>query len=344
MENKILEMIENAKNKISKALIETEYNYYTEEIAKDYGIFLTTAIEYGLVTNESELDLFKINNVRYFDGNAYASWGYHNLTIQKRFFVERNEEERRNVLFHELIHSLMENIFSFDNTYFRNFSRFLKSIDDLLTKDQIKNIRDKFPDMFQSKYYDKNYNAVSESFQTFNEVTTQYLTEILTANSYRKNRQQAKQFQSKIFLDNDYFVSDFSTYPEYEQIFLSFLRTINGFGNIQSNDELFCKWFMMLREGTVWNQIISTYKSKGNIELLFEFLITFAALRHAKESSMGLDVVYQSDKELLTRNLIELDCKLKKNRNFDDESVFDYVEYPDVVEPTEVIRITPRKK
>ena len=28
----------------------------------------------------------------------------------------------------------------------------------------------------------------------------------------------------------------------------------------------------------------------------------------------------------------------------DDECVFDYVEYPDVVEPVEIIRITPRKK
>lgn len=344
MENKILELIENASNKISNALVETEYKSYTEQIVRDYSIFLITIIEYGLIKDETELDLFKINTVKYFDGNAYASWGYHNLTIQKRFFVERNDEERRNVLFHELIHSLMEKLFTFDNPYFANFGKFLKNIDNLLTKDRINNIRRKFPDIFQSKYYDKNYNVVSESFQTFNEVTTQYLAEILTADSYSKNKQSPKHFQSKIFIENDYFLSDFSIYPEYEQIFLNFLRTINGFGNIESNDDLFYKWFMMLREGTIWNQIISTYKSKGNIELLFEFLISFAALRHAKESSMGIDVVYQGDKEVLTKSLIELDNKLKQNRNLDDECIFDYVEYPDVVEPVEIIRLTPRKK
>ena len=59
---------------------------------------------------------------------------------------------------------------------------------------------------------------------------------------------------------------------------------------------------------------------------------------------MGLDVVYQGDKETLTKKLIELDNKLKQNRNLDDEYIFDYVEYPDVVEPVLRIQITPRKK
>ena len=71
-----------------------------------------------MVLNEKELSLFEINEVKYFDGNAYASWLLHSLTLQKRFFVERTKEERRNVLFHELIHSLMEQLFNLDNSYY----------------------------------------------------------------------------------------------------------------------------------------------------------------------------------------------------------------------------------
>ena len=115
MELKIEEMIIVAKNKISDALKQTEYSSYINEIVEDYAIFIRVCIENGLIKNESELELFRINDVKYFEGNAYASWIWHKLTLQKRFFVERTKEERRNVLFHELIHSLMEQLFDNDN-------------------------------------------------------------------------------------------------------------------------------------------------------------------------------------------------------------------------------------
>ena len=107
-------------------------------------------------------------------------------------------------------------------------------------------------------------------------------------------------FSSKILTDNNGLLSDFSTYPEYEQIFLDFLRTINGFGQIDNNDELFNKWLVMLSNGSIWNQMICTYKNKDNLPLLFDFLISFGALRIAKEKAMGIGVEYLGDKEKLT--------------------------------------------
>ena len=174
MELKIEEMIIVAKNKISDALKQTEYSSYINEIVEDYAIFIRVCIENGLIKNESELELFRINDVKYFEGNAYASWIWHKLTLQKRFFVERTKEERRNVLFHELIHSLMEQLFNFDNLYYKNFLNYIKRMDENLSSEQFDKIRKKYIDIFNGKYYEKNSNLVCEAMQTFNEVTTQY--------------------------------------------------------------------------------------------------------------------------------------------------------------------------
>ena len=81
MELKIEEMIIVAKNKISDALKQTEYSSYINEIVEDYAIFIRVCIENGLIKNESELELFRINDVKYFEGNAYASWIWHKLTL-----------------------------------------------------------------------------------------------------------------------------------------------------------------------------------------------------------------------------------------------------------------------
>ena len=343
--NKITnEMVNNFYEKLNQELQNTEYLNYIPQIVNDYRAFLVTAISNGLIRNLEGLKLFEVYEIKYFDGNAYASWNNHVLSLQKRFFVERTDEERRNVLFHELIHSLINKLLSHDNNNFgwENFIRFEQNINSLMTKEQIKMIRDKYSDIFTSPYYNRDEHMVMEVMQSFNEITTQYLAEILCFTSYRKNRPSPKHFSSKIFTDNHLFISDFCTYPEYEQIFLDFLRTINGFGNIENNDELFSKWFSMLQDGSIWNQIICTYKSKENMEILFDFLISFGALRLAKESSMGIGVEYGGNKEMLTKSIQELDEKLKKIRSYDSEVVFDYDEYPEI--EREVIRIGKRNK
>ena len=312
MNLKIDQMISVARNKISAALEDTEYFSYINEIVEDYAIFIKICIEKGLIKNEKELKLFEINNVKYFDGNAYASWLLHDLTLQKRFFVERTIEERRNVLFHELIHSLMEQLFNIDNLYYSNFLNYIKRLAQDLSQEQFDMLRKKYIDIFDSKYYEKSSNLVCEAMQTFNEVTTQYLAELLTNYSYGEPKKENSKFNSKIMMQNDHFKSFFVTYPEYEQLFINFLRTLNGFGSIEDNDELFHKWLNELKSGYIWDHIIGTYNREQNKELLLEFLAGFAAVRKAKESSMGIDVEYSGDRSLLTKNLIDLDTALIK--------------------------------
>ena len=339
----IKSMMNNAKILLNDALKDTEYANYVDEILDHYKEFLKTGLDTGLIKTEDYLSLYVIKDIKYYNGTQYANWVNHSLTLQKRYFVERNNEERRNVLFHELIHSLMEKLFSYDNEKYTDFTNYVKNIDSLLTEEQITNIKNKYKDIFTDKYFENNSNIVCESFKTFNEVTTQYLAEVLTAHSYKKEIKEPDYFSSKIFNRDDYFISDFSTYPEYEQIFINFLRTLNGFGKIQDNNELLQKWFTMLSTGDIWNHIIGSYKEQDNTELLFEFLIGFAALRKAKENSMGIGVEYEGDKELLTNSLIELDKKLKKNINLQDEKKYDYEEYPPINEHTGVLRFNKKR-
>ena len=342
MNLKINQMIETAKNKISDALAQTEYSSYINEIIEDYALFIKICIEKGLIKTEKELELFEINNVKYFDGNAYASWLLHDLTLQKRFFVERTREERRNVLFHELIHSLMERLFSFDNLQYKNFLNYIKRLDEYLTQEQFDIIKEKYIDIFSGKYYEKNSNVVCEAMQTFNEVTTQYLAELLTNYSYGKPKKANSPFDSKIMIQNNHFKSFFVTYPEYEQLFINFLRTLNGFGSIEDSDELFYKWFDALKNGYIWDHIIGTYNHDQNKELLLEFLIGFAAVRKAKESSMGIDVEYLGDRNLLTKSLIDLDTTLIQSINRNKIVTFSHESIPDL--QTEHITISFKRK
>ena len=342
MELKIEEMIIRAKNKISAALEQTEYSSYIGEIVEDYVVFIKVCIEKGLINNVSELELFKIDDVEYFEGNAYASWLWHKLTLQKRFFVERTKEERRNVLFHELIHSLMEQLFAIDNLYYKNFLNYIKRLDEVLSLEQFDKIREKYIDIFNGKYYEKNSNLVCDAMQTFNEVTTQYLAELLTNYSYGTKKKNNSVFESKIMIPNEHFKSFFVTYPEYEQLFLNFLRTLNGFGSIEDNDELFHKWFDGLQSGYIWDHIIGTYNNEQNKEILLDFLVGFGAVRKAKESSMGINVEYSGNKNLLTKNLIGLDCVLTQNINHNKDVRFLHESIPDL--PAEHISISFGKK
>ena len=49
-----------------------------------------------------------------------------------------------------------------------------------LAPEQFVILREIYIDLFSGKYYEKNSNVVCEAMQTFNEVTTQYLAELLT--------------------------------------------------------------------------------------------------------------------------------------------------------------------
>ena len=72
MDLKINKMIEIAKNKISDALTSTEFSSYINEIIYDYVVFIKACIENGLIKSEEDLELFRIDDVKYFEGNSYA--------------------------------------------------------------------------------------------------------------------------------------------------------------------------------------------------------------------------------------------------------------------------------
>ena len=331
------------EEKLSLALHNTGYASYTSKIVEDYRVFLYTAVNYGLINNMDDFHLFDVFDVEYFDGLAYASWNTHRMTIQKRFFIERTEEEQRNVIFHELLHSLVNKMISDENNNigFVNYVNFIHNMNSMLIPMQVGAIRSKYSDIFTTPYYNQSSNMAFDATQSFNEVTTQYLAETLCAISYGKPKMDMQTFSSKILTDNNGLLSDFSTYPEYEQIFLDFLRTINGFGQIDNNDELFNKWLVMLSNGSIWNQMICTYKNKDNLPLLFDFLISFGALRIAKEKAMGIGVEYLGDKEKLTSGILELDEKLKQLRNYDPETIFEFEEYQPI--QRETIKLSSRR-
>ena len=330
MDVKITQMIESAKNKISDALNKTEYSSYINEIVEDYATFIKVGIELNLITNENELELFRIDNVKYLDGNAYAYWLLNDLTLEKRFFLERTREERRNVLFHELIHALMAQLFNANNLYYYIFLNYIMRLAEISEKEQFDIIKEKYIDLFNTKYLEKNSNLIVEVMKSFNEVTTQYLAELLTNYSYKKTKKENSTFESKIMIKNSHFKSFFITYPEYEQLFMNFLRTLNGFGNIEDNDELFYKWFEELRSGYIWDHIIGTYNNEQSKELLLEFLIGFTAVRKAKEKYMGIDIKPYEGSELLTKNLIDLDNNLIKNQNHNKSITFQHESIPEL--------------
>lgn len=343
MDKRIEQLITIAREKISSALSQTEYSGCINEIVEDYAMFIRICTKKGLITNEESLEVFRIDSVEHFDGDSYASWLFHNLTLQKRFFVERTKEERRNVLFHELIHSLMEKLFSYSNLYYNNFLNYIMRLDENLASEHFDVIRKRYADIFTDQKYERNAAIVFEAMQTFNEATTQYLAELLTNYSYGRPKKESTKFDSKIMTQNDHFKSFFVTYPEYEQLFINFLRTLNGFGSIEDNDELFYKWFDELKSGYIWDRIIGTYNCEQSKGLLLEFLAGFGAVRLAKESCMEIGIEYQGDRSILTNNLINLDLELIKNRNHNDNVIFSHEIIPDLPAISSTAFIAPRK-
>lgn len=329
IESEIIRFRECAKDNLHKGLNNTIYSDKAESILSDYLEFLKIGIVFGLITLEN-INMYTIKEVVFNEkGNAYASWCLGTLTIQPRFFLERNREEQRNVLFHELIHSLMEGLIVI-NDYATNFSNFCAKIGDYLNQDEINFIFEKYKGIIElSNYYiNKPSNLACEVKNFINESTTQNLAEILTAKSLGKTREKYKKFDSKIFTDDIMLQSNFATYPEYQQVFNSFLRTINGLGTIENDEELFLEYFKMLQSGSIWQQIIGTYFEKNKIPDLFEFLMTLSVLKKAKESSMGIKVVYNGDKNKLTQLVNSMFIKMNQLRNIDEPQNYPFVEFP----------------
>lgn len=329
IENEIIRLRECAKDNLHKGLNNTIYSDKADSILSDYLEFLKIGISFGLVNLEN-INMYVIKKVTFNEkGNAYALWCQGTLTIYPRFFLERNREEQRNVLFHELIHSLMEGLIVI-NDYVANFSNFCAKIRDYLNQDEINFIFEKYKGIIElSNYYiNKPSNLACEVKIFINESTTQNLAEILTAKSLGKTREKYKKFDSKILTDDTMLQSNFVTYPEYQQVFNSFFRTINGLGTIESDEKLFLTYFKMLKSGTIWQQIIGTYFEKNKLPDLFEFLMTLSVLKMVKESSMGINVVYNGDKNKLTQLVNSMLIKMNQLRNTDELKNYPFVEFP----------------
>lgn len=344
MENKIIELRNNAKEKLQIALNDTTYLNKKEEILSDYMEFLKIGIVSNLI-NEKNIDIYSIEKIVYNEkGNAYASWRNKELTLQPRFFLERNREEQRNVIFHELIHALMDELILSNNNA-NNFINFCFNIDDYLTKEELDIILLKFKDIIELNNNNLSRDLACEINWFINESTTQNLAEILTAKSFNKTREEYAKFESKILTDSSILKSNFATYPEFQQVFNYFLRTINGLGTIENDEELFLEYFKLLQSGTIWQQIIGTYFEKNKIPDLFEFFMTMSVLKRVKDSSMGINVNYNGDKEKLTQLINSLCIKMNELRNNDELKEYPYVEFKIKSEPILLIgkRIKPKK-
>ncbi len=329
LEEKVLELVSLAKNNLHECLSTTEYFSLEDAILSDYVEFLKLGIEECLIT-ENNIEIFKIKEVVFNpNGNAYASWCFGTLTLQPRFFLERTRDEQRNVLFHELIHSLMEE-FLVMSPYARNFSNFCLRISSYIPSSELDSLFETFKDLIElDGYYTKNVANLARDVTTFiNEVTTQNLAEILANKTSSRKRSPYRRVESKILTEDTILESNFVTYPEYQQIFNTFLRTINGLGNIQDDEELFFKYFEMLRKGVIWQQIIGTYSESNQLPELFKYLTMMTLLKLIKDSSMGIDVTYEGDKELLTGMLNSMCKNMEVLRNTSELKKYPYEEYP----------------
>lgn len=327
MEEKIFELIEGAKKTISLGLLDTNYTDKSDPILSHYIAFLKVGIEVGLIT-ESNIELYKIDRVVFNEkSNAYADWCFNILTLAPRFFLERSEQEQRNVIFHELIHSVMDILIK-SNKFSQNFKNFCyhtNQVEGYVTSEKIQ----KYNSIIElGNYYQNNpFSLIGDSITFFNEVTTQSLAEILTAKSYGQSRGEYKKFDSKILTNESILKSNFATYQEYQQPFHYFLRTVNGLGAIENDDDLFIEYFKLLYNGTIWQQIIGTYTEKNNLQDLFEFLSMLAILLKTKESSMGINVVYGGNKDELTKLINYICVKMNEMRDVSETKQYPFIEY-----------------
>lgn len=283
MVEKTEKMVEDFKNALLQGLTNTDYFSFVKEIVDDYEYFMKICISMGFIKCENELNLLKISKVKCSDGKTYAKLANEILFLQQKFFTEKDYEERRNIIFHELFFSLLETDFSFNNLHVQYFINYLNN--------------NNF----------KNNDVIYEALEILKICTAQYLSQIVISLAYRKNRKKISSFSSNIFFNNRYFLTNFIIYPEYEQLFLHFLKTLY---NIESDDELFENWFNMLQNGEVWYHIANIY-SKENEDLLLCFLKRLVQIKKMIELSKN-EVLSEHEKYIFTNDLIELDHNLKK--------------------------------
>ena len=276
-------LVEDFKNALLQGLVNTDYFNFVKEIGDDYEEFIKIGIKMGFIKCENELNILRISSVKYCDGKIDAKIADDTLILQKNFFSERNYRERKIIVFHVLFYKLFEKYFSLNNSQVQNFVNYLNN---------------------NYTFIDKA--ILYEALEILKVCTSQYLSQIIVSLTYQKNRKKINSFSSSVFFNNRYFLTDFIIYQEYEQLFIHFLKTLK---NIENNEELFNYWFDMIQSGEAWPNIIGIYND--NKDLLVNFFDNIVQVKRMIEISES-KVISEHQKYIITNNLIELDCKLKK--------------------------------
>ena len=322
IEDKISSMVKDFESKVITTFENTEYSNECQQITDAYKNYLLCGIRNGFI-NSGNLDEFIVGEIIFGHANSYAEATVilgmlPDLTINERFFLELkgNKKHKNNVIYHELSHMHITLLCRKNFVNLANWGRYL---------DQ------------KMGHTNSEFSSQCDKIITFfNEFLTQETAERFSTEIDGSERKKHK-FESKIFTADLECESDFQTYEDYQELFLSFARTLNGFGNLE-DAKIYENFKKMVEEGTISNHIIGTYQEQ-NREL--ELMNIFALLNNVKKahaSAMGIDVFYSGDKDALTAEVNNMLEYLQSIKNMDDFKKYHVEEYPS--QPNRVVKLS----
>ena len=315
MNEQVIFLKKTAKEQIKEVLKYTNYKRQINKIISYYLEFLKKGIETGLI-NEENINLFQIKRFDYIKGNAFAAWTNNYLMLQPKFFDELDPEDKKLIIFHECLHAINTPLLKEENESANYFYNYCTLLNDTISKDKTLKFLKQFDEAIITENDMSNpSNIAKESTQLIDEYTTQYMAELMNHN---RKLGEKEPFASKILSNNYDIKSNFRIYPEYQQIFTSFLRTINGLGGIKDDNLMFNAFYQMLQKGTIWKQIIGTYQDKGTEQELFEFLLVLGILKRVKNDSIASNIFYYSNKDKFTELVYNTCLKMNKMQNNDN--------------------------
>lgn len=310
IENEIQTMVQDFEMKVNKAFENTKYSNETEQIIEAYRNYLNQGIKNGFIKPD-DLNLYSFSKVIYDPNfNGYADTGF---TISERYFIELKDDNihKNNVIYHEFSH------LHFTPLCIKNLSNLQGFNYYILKKIGHTNFK-----------ADSDYAIASNAFVLWDEFLTQETAERFSEEIDGNKRREKHKFNSKIFTSDINCESNFQTYEDYQELFLAFARTINGFGYL-NDAEIYDKFKDMLEEGTIANQIIGTYQEKNKEIDLINIFILMGKVKLAHENAMGINKSYSGDKEALTNEVNMMLKYLRENKNLDEFKKYNIKEYKD---------------
>lgn len=317
IENIILDMVQDFEIKVQEALQKTKYSDEIRPIVDSYKNYLINGVKNSFITR-TNINEFKLAEFSFLEGRAYASIAVDSLRIYPRFFIELKDDQqhKNNVLYHELSHM--------------HFSPLCQKVPDNLIN---------FGYYLDNKVGNNDFkfrNACGEVRSFWNEFLSQETAE-RSSEKIDGNKRQKHKFESKIFTSDINCESNFQTYEDYQELFLSFARTLNGFGKL-NDAQIYDKFKEMLENGTIQNHIIGTYQEQNKELDLMNIFILINKVKKAHEEAMGIGVVYLGDKNALTEEVNAMLEYLQSNKNLEDFKEFPVEDYPNP--PTRTIKLS----